>query len=229
MADLKGAGDAMLTLHYHPFSSYCQKALIALYERDVAFTPHLVDLADADARAAFEAIWPLRRFPVLVDEATGRVVPESTTIIDYLDLHRPGPAPLVPPDPDQALEARLWDRLFDNYVHLPMQRIVGDRLRPADAQDSHGVAGARGLLDMSYDLLEERLAGRAWATGDAFTLADCAAAPALFYADWVHPFRVGRPVLAAYFQRLLDRPSFARAVEEARPWRAFFPGGAPEA
>ena len=218
----------MLTLHYHPFSSFCQKVLIALYERDVAFTPYLVDLGDADARAAFEAIWPLRRFPVLVDDATGRTIPESSAIIDYLDLHRPG-APLVPADPAQALDVRLWDRLFDNYVHLPMQRIVGNRLRPADARDPHGVAEARGLLDMSYRLLEERLAGRTWAVGEGFTLADCAAAPALFYADWVHPFRAGHPVLAAYFQRLLDRPSFARAVAEARPWRHFFPGGAPEA
>lgn len=219
----------MLTLHYHPFSSFCQKVLVALYERDVAFTPYLVDLGDADARAAFEARWPLRRFPVLVDDETGRTIPESTTIIDYLDLHRPGPPPLVPADPGQAMDVRLWDRLFDNYVHLPMQRIVGDRLRPDDAKDPHGVAEARNLLGMSYRLLEERLAGRAWAAGDAFTLADCAAAPALFYADWVHPFRTDHPVLAAYFQRLLDRPSFARAVDEARPWRHLFPGGAPEA
>jgi len=219
----------MLTLHYHPFSSYCQKVLIALYERDVPFTPHLVDLGDADARAAFEMIWPLRRFPVLVDDETGRTIPESSVIIEYLDLYRPGPPPLLPADPVEALEVRMWDRLFDNYVQTPMQRIVGDRLRPADARDPYGVEEARTLLAGSYRMLEERLAGRAWAAGDAFTMADCAAAPALFYADWVLPFRDDHPVLASYFARLLARPSFARAVEEARPWRKHFPGGAPEA
>lgn len=219
----------MLTLHYHPFSSYCQKVLIALYERDVPFTPHLVDLADAGERAAFEAVWPLRRFPVLVDDVAGETVPESSIIIEYLDRCHPGPAPLIPTDPAVAIEVRLWDRLFDNYVHTAMRRIVADRLRPEGSKDPYGEAEARRQLQASYSFLETRLAERRWAVGDRFTLADCAAAPALFYAGWVEPFRADHPALAAYFGRLLDRPSFARAVEEARPWRRFFPGGAPEA
>ena len=219
----------MLTLHYHPFAAFCQKALIALYERDVAFTPHLVDLADADHRAAFEAVWLIRKFPVLVDDDAGRTVPESSIIIEYLDSARPGLAPMVPVDREAALEVRLWDRLFDNYVAIPMQRIVAERIRGDDAKDPHGEAEARVMLATAYRTLETRLAGRTWAVGDIFTLADCAAAPALFYADWVQPFRSDYPILGAYFTRLMARPSFARVVDEARPWRHFFPGGAPEA
>lgn len=219
----------MLTLHYHPFAAFCQKALIALYERDVAFTPQLVDLADAGHRAAFEAVWPIRKFPVLVDDVAGRTIPESSIIIEYLDLARPGAAPMVPTSPEAALEARLWDRLFDNYVAAPMQRIVAERIRGVDVKDPHGEAEARATLATAYHTLETRLAGRTWAVGDAFTLADCAAAPALFYADWVQPFRDDHPILGAYFARLMARPSVARVVEEARPWRRLFPGGAPEA
>lgn len=217
----------MLRLHFHPFSSFCQKVLIALYERDIAFAPQIVDLGNGDQRAALAALWPMIKFPLLEDEGAKQAVPESTIIIEYLDAIGPA-APLVPKAGSVALEARLMDRLFDHFVELPMQKIVGDRLRPADAHDPHGVADARATLDKAYAMFEARLAGRAWAAGDAFTLADCAAAPALFYADWVHPFRAGHPVLAAYFDRLLARPSFARAVDEARPYRAFFPGGAPE-
>ncbi|WP_380872630.1 glutathione S-transferase [Sphingomonas sp. DBB INV C78] len=219
----------MLTLHYHPFSSYCQKVLIALYERDLAFTPNLVDFGNPDHAAALEALWPMMHFPVVTDDATGRTIPESSIIIEYCDQHFPGAAPLIPADRDAALEVRLMDRVFDDFIQTPMQRLVNERMRPDDEKDARNDAEARALLSKTYHLLEERLAGRTWAAGDAFTLADCAAAPGLFYANWVHPFRGQYPVLTAYFDRLLARPSFARAVEEARPYRSFFPGGAPEA
>ncbi|MDX3885675.1 MAG: glutathione S-transferase family protein [Sphingomonas sp.] len=217
----------MLTLHYHPFSSFCQKVLVALYERDVPFTPRQVDLGDAGERAALAALWPMCRFPVLTDDAAGRAIPESSIIIEYLDGHGAAAAPLIPADPAAAIEVRLMDRLFDHYVELPMQRIVGDHLRPEDKRDPHGVAEVRATLGTAYAMLEERLAGRAWAAGDAFSLADCSAAPALFYAEWVQPFTGDHPALAAYFRRLRDRPSFARVLEEARPYRAYFPVPAP--
>ena len=213
----------MLEFFGHPFSSYCQKALIAFYERDVAFTPHLVDLADADHRAAFEAVWPVRKFPLLVDDDAGRTIPESSIIIEYLDSARPGLAPMVPVDREAALEVRLWDRLFDNYVAIPMQRIVAERIRGDDAKDPHGEAEARVMLATAYRTLETRLAGRTWAVGDIFTLADCAAAPALFYGERALSFRASHPRLWAYFERLRTRPSYARALAEAEPFFEFFP------
>lgn len=216
----------MLTLHYHPFSSYCQKALVALYENGTEFTPHLVDLGDPEARAALRALWPICRFPVLVDD--DRTVPESTCIIEHLALRHPGPVELIPTDPEAALEVRLEDRFYDAYVHTPMQKIVGDALRPEGARDPHGVAEAEALLDLAYDMIEARMADRTWACGDAFTLADCAAAPALFYGDWARPIGPDRPMVAAYRERLCARPSFARAIDEARPWRKHFPLGARE-
>jgi len=214
-----------LRLYYHPFSSFCQKVLVALYENDIAFEPELVDLGNPESRAAFAAVWPLVKFPVLRDEARGVTVPESTSIIEYLARHRPGPVALIPDDPEAALQARLWDRFHDNYVEHPMQKIVADRLRPADRRDPQGVADARALLDTAYGILETEMARKTWAAGEAFTLADCAAAPGLFYAEWVHPFTEKHPHLAAYFERLMARPSFARAVEEARPYRQYFPQG----
>ena len=210
-------------LYYHPFASFCQKVLIALYENAVAFEPEIVDLGDPRSRAAFAAVWPLAKFPVLRDEAQGLTIPESTSVIEYLALHHPGPARLIPPEPKAALQARMWDRFYDNYVQLPMQKIVGDRLRPADRGDPHGVAEARGLLDTAYGILEKEMEAKAWAAGDVFTLADCAAAPALYYADLTHPFASRHPRLQGYFQRLLTRPSFARVLEEAAPYRHLFP------
>lgn len=212
-----------LRLYYHPFSSFCQKVLIALYENDVAFDGEVVDLGNPESRAAFAAVWPLAKFPVLRDEARGLTIPESTTVIEYLALRHPGPVPLVPADPEAALQARLWDRFHDNYVQHPMQKIVADRLRPKERRDPHGVAEARALLDNAYGILETELAAKTWAAGGDFTLADCAAAPALYYADLVHPFAARHPRLQGYFQRLLARPSFARVVEEAKPYRHFFP------
>jgi glutathione S-transferase len=215
--------DVTLRLYYHPFSSFCQKALIALYELDIAFEPVVVDLGNPVSRADFQALWPLAKFPVLRDEEWGLTLPESSIVIEYLARLRPERQTLLPEDPDTALQARLWDRFFDGYVNQPMQKIVADRLRPPDRLDPHGVKEARALLDTAYGIAEPQVAARRWATGDYFTLADCAAAPALFYADWVHPFRERFPALASYFDRLMARPSFARAVDEAKPYRHLFP------
>lgn len=218
----------MLTLHYHPFSSYCQKVLVALYEREVPFEGVIVDLSDAEHKAAFERLWPIGKFPVLRDEGRGVTVPESSLIVEYLDRAHPGPPPLVPADPDSALRVRLWDRFLDHYVETPLQKAVGDTFRPEGAGDPHGVEEAKALLRRAWDLLESELAdGRSWAAGATFTLADCGAGPALFYANIVEPFG-GRAHVGAYYARLLERPSFARAVDEARPYRAFFPLPWPE-
>ncbi len=215
-----------LQFYAHPFSSYCQKVLTALYENGTPFDYRT--LGAGEAQAEFEARWPVKRMPLLVD--SGREVAESSVIIEYLGLHHPGPVRLLPADAAAALEVRFLDRFFDNYVMGPMQRIVADFIRPPDARDPQAVAEARRMLDTAYAWLEQRLAGQppAWACGTDFSLADCAAAPALFYADWVHPLGGAWPRLAAYRARLLARPSFARAVEEARPFRHFFPPGAPD-
>ena len=198
-----------LRLYFHPFSSFCQKVLVALWEREVAFEPVVVDLGDPEQRAGLERLWRFAKFPVLLDEASG--------------------APLIPGDPDEALRVRLWDRFFDNFVELPLQKVVGDTFRAADARDPAGVAEAKRTLAAAWDVLEAELArhGGDWAAGDSFSMADCAAAPALFYANIIVPFE-GHPRVTAYFERLLARPSFARAVEEARPYRSFFPLGWPD-
>jgi glutathione S-transferase len=216
------AESTSLKLYFHPFASFCQKVLVALYENQVPFEAVVVDLGDEASRAAFEAIWPIARFPVLRDSAHNRLIPESSVIIEYLDLHYPGPVRLVPQDADAALTARMRDRFFDFYVAEPMQKIVTDRIRPPGKGDPHGVETARALLQTAYAILDREMATRTWAMGEAFTLADCAAAPALFYANWVMPFR-DRRNLDAYFSRLSERPSFARVVEEARPYRHLFP------
>jgi glutathione S-transferase len=215
-----------LQLYAHPFSSYCQKALIALYENGTPFEWRIVAPDDADTTEEFARLWPLKRMPLLRDGE--RAMAESSIIIEYLDLHYPGPARLIPVGTDAALEVRLLDRFFDNYVHAPLQKIVFDRLRAEADRDSFGVTEARGMLDTAYAWLDQKLAGRHWAAGDMFSLADCAAAPALFYADWAHPIPASRANVTAYRQRLLARPSFARAVDEARPYRSYFPLGAPD-
>jgi glutathione S-transferase len=214
-----------LVLHQHPFALYCWKALIALYERDLPFTSEVVE---AD-RSALVALWPPASLPVLVDD--GVVVPESSIIVEHLDRHGEAP-PLIPTDPDAALEARLWDRVADGYLATPVQTIVGDALRPAAANDPHGVSQAHATLDLAFATLDRRLdRGDAdgWMTGADFTLADCAAAPALHYADVVHPLdRKAFPALARYTDQLLMRPSVARVVAEARPYRRLFPLPWPE-
>lgn len=209
-----------LLLHFHPLSSYCQKVLIALYERGLPFEAKLLDLGDAAARAAFLELWPTGKMPLLVDG--GRVVPETSVIIEYLERHAGGPS-LLPADTDGCLDARLWDRLFDLYVMTPMQAIVGDRLRPEPERDPRAVPQAQATLAVAYGLIDRHMEHRRWAAGDAFSLADCAAAPALFYAATVAPFSRGHRHLAAYFERLVSRPSVARTLEEARPYFRFYP------
>ncbi|WP_011299616.1 glutathione S-transferase family protein [Cupriavidus necator] len=215
-----------MLLYAHPFSSYCQKVLIALYENGTPFEFRMLSPEHPDTLAEHAALWPMQRMPVLVD--AGRTVVESTIIIEYLDIHHRGPVQWIPPDPDDALEVRMMDRFFDNYVMTPMQRIVFDYIRAPGQRDAAGVADARRLLDRSYQWLDRAMAGREWAAAGAFGLADCAAAPALFYADWVHPIAPALTNARAYRSRLLARPAFARAVDEARPYRKLFPPGAPD-
>ncbi|WP_336974679.1 glutathione S-transferase family protein [Sphingobium aromaticiconvertens] len=210
-----------MRLFYHPLSSYCWKVLIALYENGAPFEGLVLD--NPQAAADLQALWPIARFPLLRDEQRGATVAEASIIIEYLGVHYPTAFTPIPMDVDSALEVRLMDRLFDNYVMTPMQAFVADRIRPDGTQDRHGVGQARTLLGKAYALLEERIAGRTWAAGEAFTLADCAALPALFYADKVVPFRASHPVLAAYLARLEARPSVARVLAEKEPVWAMFP------
>ena len=215
-----------IQLYGHPFSSYTQKALIAFHESDTPFEFRNLSPEDPENYAEFAQRWPIQRFPLLVDGE--RQVMEATCIIEYLQAHYPGKSRLIPDDADTAIEVRMLDRFFDNYIHAQVQRIVGDSLRnPAD-RDPYGIHEARARLDTAYAWLDQRMATREWAAADAFTLADCAAAPALFYADWTH--RIGEPFgnVHAYRQRLLARPSFARCVEGGRPYRHLFPLGAPD-
>ena len=210
-----------MILYYHPLSSYCWKVLIALYENDTPFERAMMQ--EPGIAEAWLALWPLGKFPVLRDEARDQTVAEATIIIEYLGQQCPGPFRPLPADPDEALKVRLMDRLFDNYVMTPMQRIVADRLRPEESRDAHGVGEARILLGKAYAMLEERIGAQQWAAGNDFTMADCAAAPALFYADKVEPMRGGFPILAAYLDRLEARPSVARVLEEKQPWWHMFP------
>ena len=213
-----------LCLYAHPFSSYCQKVLIALYENDVVFTYR--NLEAPGANEELRALWPLARFPVLVDnDAT---VVESSIIIEHLALHHPGPVRLVPDDPEAALKVRFMDRVFDNHVMSAMQKPVFEALQAEGARKGAAMAEAARVLDIAYAWLEGVLTDRTWAAGETFSMADCAAAPALFYADWVREIGGSFPHLRAYRSRLLERPSFARAVEEARPYRTYFPLGAPD-
>ena len=214
-----------LTLYFHPFSSYCQKALIALYENETPFAPRHINLGDPADAAALKALWGARKFPVLRDEARAETIPESSIIIEYLAQHYPGPSKLIPADGDAARRVRLMDRFFDFYVSDQVTKVVTDTFRPAGKNDALGVEQARATLRNSYGILEQELAGKRWATGSSFTLADCAAAPALFYANLILPVH-GHRNTAAYLDRLLTRPSFARALKEARPTlMAGFPYG----
>jgi len=212
-----------LRLYSHPFASFCQKVLIALYENATPFEAVLIDLANAADRAELMRVWRIAKFPVLLDDARACSVPESSIIIEYLSQYYPGPVALVPQDPDLARDTRLLDRFYDLYVSEPMQKIVGNRLRPAGQGDAFGVAQARALLDTAYGMIEEQLADKTWATGDSFSLADCSAAPALLYANVVHPMGEAFPRAAAYLKRLRERPSFARVLREAEPFWAIFP------
>jgi glutathione S-transferase len=215
-----------LKLYAHPFSSYSQKALIALYENDTPFEWRLISPENEQIVGEFAQLWPIKRFPMLVDE--GRVVTEATIIIEYLGLHYPGRVQLVPADARAALEVRSMDRFFDNYISTPQQKIVFDCFRAEGEHDLRGVAEARTMLETAYAWLDKTMAAREWAAGETFSLADCGAAPFLFYADWTHRIDPSFANVIAYRQRLLARPSFARAVDEARPYRPFFPLGAPD-
>jgi len=212
-----------LVFHGHPLASFCWKVQVALYENETPFSWKVVDLGDPDSRADFAALWPIAKMPVLVDEARGEVVPETGIIIDYLDLHYPGRVRFVPEDPDLARAARFWDRVCDNYLQLPMQKIVLDRLRPEGRKDPQGVEEARTLLATALAYLDRHMHGKAWLAGEGLGLADCAAAPALYYADKVMPLAGAFPNAALYLERLKGRPSFARVLAEAEPYFQYFP------
>jgi glutathione S-transferase len=212
-----------LVLYQHPLASFCHKVLIALYENGTPFENRFVDLADEQSSADLLRFWPVGKIPILRDETRDSTIPETSIIIEYLDRHYPGPVSLVPEETNAGLQIRLWDRFFDLYVQVPMQKIVIDRIRPEGSADPHGVNEARAMLSLAYDMVEKQIDGKAWITGDAFTMADCAAAPALFYARTLVPFTEKRPGIEAYCRRLLERPSFARALKEAWPYFKFYP------
>lgn len=214
------------SLFAHPFASYCQKVLIALYENGTDFIYRKIGPEDPGAMTELSELWPLKKFPVLLDQ--GRTFVESSIIIEHLAIQHPGAVQLIPKDAEAALEVRMLDRFFDNYVMTPMQRIVADYIRIASDRDPLGVKEARSLLDSAYGWLNGLMATRTWASGTNFSLADCAAAPSLFYSDWVHEVRGEFPHVRAYRRRLLARPSVARSIDEARPYRQFFPPGAPD-
>ncbi len=214
-----------LTLHFHPLSSFCWKALIALYENDTPFVADMVDLGNEAERAALLKLWPVGKFPVLRDDAKDRTIPESSIIIEYLDNHYPGRTRFIAANEKLALQTRLRDRFYDLYVHLPMQKIVGDRLRPEGRKDPHGVEEARARLQSCYGMIDQDVAGKTWAMGETFSIADCAASPALFYASKVMPFGDSHKNLTAYFDRLTARPSFARVIREARAVFCHVPAG----
>ena len=210
-----------LILHYHPLSSFCWKALIALYENGAEFEARQVNPGDAEARAAFKALWPTAKIPLMEDD--GRVLPETSIMIEHLDRRHPGKVRLLPADAEERLEVRLHDRLFDLYVMVPMQRFIAQMLRTEAERDPIAVEESLDGLLMAYDMIEQRMDLPHWAVGTGFTLADCAAAPALFYAGIVQPFPPGHAKLRGYFERLMARPSVRRVIAEARPWFRYFP------
>lgn len=212
-----------LVLHGHPLSTFVQKVTMALYENDTPFDYKFLDLGNDAARAAFKALWPIGKMPVLEDKARDHTVPEASIIIEYVALHYPGRVELMPKDPDLARQVRFRDRFFDLYVAVPMQKIVTDRIRPAGKYDPHGVEEARTLLKTALDVVDAETDGRAWAMGAQFSMADCAAAPALSYANRVMPFAETHRNAFAYLERLRARPSFARALKDAAPYEKNFP------
>jgi len=212
-----------LTLYLHPLASFCHKVLIALYENDTPFQASLVDFSSPGSAAALLERWPVGKIPVLYDSKTGRVVAETSIMIEYLQSHYPGPVQLIPNDAERQLDVRLWDRFFDLYVSVPMQKIVGDRIRPEGAADPYGVVEARTTLDTAYRMIEGQLHKAPWIAGETFTMADCSALPALFFSTIVHPAGTDSPQLQGYLERLLARPSVKRVLSEAQPYFEFFP------
>jgi glutathione S-transferase len=212
-----------LALYGHPLSSFCQKVLVALYENDTAFEMRVVDFSNETSRAAFKALWPMSKIPVLHDSATDQTIPETSIIIEYLDEKYPGATRFLPRDAEAARLVRLVDRFYDLYVNAPMGKIVTDRLRPSGSNDAYGVEEAGTLLASACELINRKMADRRWAAGETFSMADCAAAPALFYANMVRPFSETHGRVASYLRRLMERPSFARVVREARPYLGLMP------
>lgn len=213
-----------LKLYFHPLSSFCHKALIALYEHDVPFERVVVDLGDPAHRAAFAEVWPLVKFPALRDDARGMTIAESSPVVEYIDTFYRRGAPLMPADPDLAWEVRMWDQFCDNYVMVPMQKVTGDNFRPDDGHDPVGVEQARALMLRAYAVMEQQLKSRDWLVGNTYTLADIAASPALMYADVVAPITAETPKVSAYLDRLMARPSYARTLKEAEPFFHMYPG-----
>jgi glutathione S-transferase len=212
-----------LTLYMHPLSSYCHKALIALYENAIAFTPQVVNLGDPAERDNFRKLWPIGKFPVLRDDARGQTIPESTCIIEYLARHYPGPVELIPDEPELAAQVRATDRFYDLHVHDPLQRIVADKLRPADGHDPIGVSEAKERLRTALRFADREMATRYWAIGELFSMADCAAAAPLFFINKMLPLAPEFAHVSAHLERLMKRPSYARALLEAQPYMHFFP------
>ncbi|MEZ5939327.1 MAG: glutathione S-transferase family protein [Hyphomonadaceae bacterium] len=216
----------MLKLYYHPLASFCWKPLIALYELETPFEPVLIDLADETSRNELARVWPLLKFPVLVDAAREATVAEASVIVDYLDqFHRPadGSRRMIPADPDHAWRARMWDSFCDSYLQAPMQAVVADHFRPPGGKDPIGVQQSRDMIAAAYGVFETAMAQKTWAAGETFSLADASAAPALFYCDLLVPLKDRWPNLDAYLDRLMARPSFARVLEAAEPWFPNFP------
>ena len=211
-----------LAFHFHPLASFCHKALIALYENGTPFSPVIVDFGDPASAEAFRKLWPMAKMPVLRDDARDATVAESSVVIEYLDRHYPGTARLVSDEPDRSWQIRFWDRFFDGYVHHPMQTVVTDNLRPHGARDPFGVEQSKAQIDAAYDYLETQLQSDGWLVG-AYSLAECSASPALFYANTVRPIPADRRKCRAYLKRLMQRPSFARALKEAEPYFGMFP------
>ena len=213
-----------LKLYYHPLSSFSHKVLIALYENATPFEPKIVNFFEEASAAEFRSIWPVAKIPVLRDEKDDRTIPESSIIIEYLDRHYPGAVRFLPDDADLARQTRMRDRFFDLYVHVPMQKLVGDKIRPDGKKDPFGVEEAKKMLETTLTMVDRDLAAKTWAMGDRFTLADCAAGPPLFYLNKIMPLANGYKHADAYLQRLMDRPSYARVLKEAEPFMKFFPG-----
>lgn len=216
------ATETSLTLYMHPLSSYCWKALIALHESEIPFRIEMIEGRPAQ-NEQLRRLWPLGKMPVLHDARQDKAVPEASIIVEYLQRHYPGPARLVPHDPDSQLEVRLWDRFFDLYIHTPLQKLVNERLRVPGQKDPTGAAEASVTLATAYDLLEDRMGSRDWVAAHSFTLADCAALPALFYCAAAQPFAGSHPCVARYFERLLTRASVQRVIDGARPYFHLFP------
>lgn len=211
-----------LRLYYHPLSSFCQKVLVALYENATPFTGQIVNLMDPIERAEYLKVWPIGKFPVLRDETSNVTIPESSAIITYLAEHHPGPTKLIPEGSD-AWRLHLWDRVHDLYLNMNLGKIVTDKLRPEGKGDPFGVGQAHEQIQTALGIVDREMADRTWAIGEGFTMADCAAAPALFYANMLMPFGDTHRRAAAYLDRLSKRPSFARVLEEAKPYFAMMP------